>query len=834
MAIIILLVLIILAIADVNSNNEISSNSYSGCPENEKQALLVFKEGLIDDANRLASWDPHHHPDCCIWFGVVCGNRTGHILSLNLSFPPLDDIVDVDSYLMSMLKGKINPCLSNLKHLRYLDLSNNAFEGLLPYQLGNLSNLESLNLRGEDKFNEAGLLYVENLQWLSGLSLLKHLDLSLVDLSRASNWLQLVNTRLPSLEELHLSNCFLQLGRPLLNVNLSTLAVLDLSYNFFTNQMNLGWVSKLNSLVVLNLAGSDFHGPIPDFLQNMTSLRHLDLSYNNFKSSISCAIFNISTLNELYLSWNDLEGKLPRAVGKLCNLRSIFLSSILSNCSSHRFESLAFASCQLSGQLTDQLEHFKNLKELSLNDNSIFGPIPTSLGKLANLEKVEIYNNLLEGVVSEKHFANHTKLRFFEGSDNSLVLRANPYWVPPFQLRLLGLRSLHIGPSFPLWLRSQKHLEYLDISNSTISDTIPSCNQMYGQFSYLPQTSNDSCILDLSFNNFSGPLPQISMGSNPSMIDLSNNYFLGPLFHFLCFQLNAIIGTRKLQSLHLHNNKLHGEIPLSLKNCRELVAINLGKNELDGDLPGWLGQDLTNLIILILRSNKFGGSIRDHLCALTSLHIFDLADNNFFGSIPRCISNFTAMVRGNGSWGNAILYAAIAGPLSESASVVMKGQLLEYDSTLNLVKVLDFSRNKFSGKIPHEVTSLQGLQSLNLFQNHLSGKIPENISGIIPTSSQLESFNESCYAGNHLCGSPLKDCKGSGNEHGVRTGGRGIGEGQEVNWFYVSMPLGFVSGFWCVLGPLVISRQWRIMYFRFLEQMWWKVCDFVAKIKFFF
>ncbi|KAK8332734.1 hypothetical protein V6Z11_A10G159700 [Gossypium hirsutum] len=482
---------------------------YCGCPENEKQALLVFKEGLIDDANRLASWDPHHHPDCCIWFGVVCGNMTGHILSLNLSFPPLDDIVDIDSYLMSMLKGKINPCLSNLKHLRYLDLSNNAFEGLLPYQLGNLSNLESLNLRGEDKFNEAGLLYVENLQWLSGLSLLKHLDLSLVDLSRASNWLQLVNTRLPSLEELHLSNCFLQLGRPLLNVNLSTLAVLDLSYNFFTNQMNLGWVSKLNSLVVLNLAGSDFHGPIPDFLQNMTSLRHLDLSSNELQGDISSAIFNISTLNELYLSWNDLEGKLPRAVGKLCNLRSIFLSSvrlnqdishifeILSNCSSHRFESLAFASCQLSGQLTDQLEHFKNLKELSLNDNSIFGPIPTSLGKLANLEKVEIYNNLLEGVVSEKHFANHTKLRFFEGSDNSLVLRANPYWVPPFQLCLLGLRSLHIGPSFPLWLRSQKHLEYLDISNSTISDTIPSwLNAIIG-----------TRVLSLANNLLSGEIP---------------------------------------------------------------------------------------------------------------------------------------------------------------------------------------------------------------------------------------------------------------------------------------------------------------------------------------
>lgn len=223
----------------------------------------------------------------------------------------------------------------------------------------------------------------------------------------------------------------------------------------------------MTSLRHLDLSYNNFKSSIPEWLYRFSSLQVLSLSANELQGDISSAIFNISTLNELYLSWNDLEGKLPRAVGNLCNLRSIVLSSvrlnqdishifeILSNCSSHRFESLAFASCQLSGQLTDQLEHFKNLKELSLNDNSIFGPIPTSLGKLANLEKVEIYNNLLEGVVSGKHFANHTKLRYFEGWDNSLVLRANPYRVPPFQLRLLGLRSWHIGPSFPLWLRSE-------------------------------------------------------------------------------------------------------------------------------------------------------------------------------------------------------------------------------------------------------------------------------------------------------------------------------------------------------------------------------------------
>ncbi|TYG99027.1 hypothetical protein ES288_A10G164200v1 [Gossypium darwinii] len=529
MAIIIILLLIILAKAGVNLSNEMSSNT--ACPENEKLALLNFKKGLIDAANRLASWDPHHHPDCCRWTGVVCDKRTAHVLSLNLSLPPWDEHTDFKSYRMSKLEGKINPCLSKLKHLRYLDLSNNAFEGLLPYQLGNLSNLESLKL-GAYPFS-FGLLYVENLQWLSGLSLLKHLDLSWVNLSRASNWLQLINSILPSLDELHLSACQLLPGPSLLNVNLSSLAILDLSFNHFTNHMDVGWVSNLKSLVFLDLVGNDFHGPIPDFLRNMTSLTHLDLSSNYLNSSIpdwlysfsslqvlrlpsnqlhgdiSSAIGNLTSLNEVDLSRNKLQGKLPRAMGKLYKLRSINLSGmrlnqdisrileILSGCSSPRLESLDLASCQLSGQLSDQVGHFKNLttldlsnnsisgpipiplwqlknlKELCLNDNSISGPISISLGQLANLERVYIFNNLLEGVVSEKHFANHTKLKYFYGSGNSLVLRANPNWVPPFQILDLDLGSWQIGPSFPLWLRSQKHLEYLDISNSRISDVIP-------------------------------------------------------------------------------------------------------------------------------------------------------------------------------------------------------------------------------------------------------------------------------------------------------------------------------------------------------------------------
>ena len=107
-----------------------------------------------------------------------------------------------------MFGGKLNPSLLDLKHLNYFDLSFNNFSaspileflssiksltslnlsnvgfvGVIPHQLGNLSNLLYLNL----KSSIFPGLYVNNLQWLLGLPLLQHLNMSGVDLSKTSN-----------------------------------------------------------------------------------------------------------------------------------------------------------------------------------------------------------------------------------------------------------------------------------------------------------------------------------------------------------------------------------------------------------------------------------------------------------------------------------------------------------------------------------------------------------------------------------------------------------------------------------------------------------------------
>ncbi|KAK4339215.1 hypothetical protein RND71_040677 [Anisodus tanguticus] len=301
------------------------------------------------------------------------------------------------------------------------------------------------------------------------------------------------------------------------------------------------------------------------------------------------------------------------------------------------------------------------------------------------------------------------------------------------------------------------------------------------------------------------------------------------------------------------------------------------------------------LIVLILRSNKFDGELPQELCHLKDLQILDLANNAFVGIIPRCIGNFSAMVKGknevddlNYSYyigaliesakvtnkGNTYQYDTILamvkmddlnylyyiGGLRESATVTTKGNTYQYDTILPLFTSMDLSSNNLSGDIPISLTRLVGLRSFNFSKNNLTGRIPNgigdmkvlesvdlsenqlygqipqsfsslctlsflnlsdnNLSGMIPLSTQLQSFDQTSFQGNKLCGLPLLVNCNSGVKVPNGEYEEDESDKDEVDWFYISMAMGFALSFWSVCGSLLFKRSWRHAYFRFLDRSW--------------
>ena len=162
------------------------------CIDTDKHALLNLKLGFIDEGGVLSSWK--REVDCCKWKGISCNDLTGHVTQLNLQAPS-------DS---TRLKGTISSSLCELKHLTLLDLSFNDFQGqmipkcigsldnltelklrraklsgIIPSELQNLSNLQTLDFGGN--YN----LILNSLEWVSHLSSLRYLNLAQTVLIKA-------------------------------------------------------------------------------------------------------------------------------------------------------------------------------------------------------------------------------------------------------------------------------------------------------------------------------------------------------------------------------------------------------------------------------------------------------------------------------------------------------------------------------------------------------------------------------------------------------------------------------------------------------------------------
>ncbi|KAL6350459.1 hypothetical protein AAG906_019106 [Vitis piasezkii] len=346
-----------------------------------------------------------------------------------------------------------------------------------------------------------------------------------------------------------------------------------------------------------------------------------------------------------------------------------------------------------------------------------------------------------------------------------------------------------------------------------------SCDNTTGRVTQLLLPGFISTDVSILQTQMKGSLsPKITLLTSLQVIDLSELSFItGNIPTSIGFHLP------NLRKLYLLRNKLSGPIPESIGKLSKLEEIILSENRFSGSLPLSLG-NLKNLNRLLLDSNQFSGAIPDSLVNLTILVVLDLhhnylnghmpakigelqvleqldlSENLLSGKIPVSLTNITTVQDidlSNNSLRRDPIPPALAkcpssafyfgisgllqrlylennklnGPIPSSLGNLsdLRSLIPIAFSRLSQLINLNLSNNLIRG-LPHEMSSLQNLQTLTLSFNPLNfSSIPKwmaelpsisqiymagcGLQGEIPEFLQRKPIQELDLSANHLTGS---------------------------------------------------------------------------------
>ncbi|XP_010925350.1 uncharacterized protein [Elaeis guineensis] len=416
------------------------------------------------------------------------------------------------------ISGSIPPELGLCSELTNLYLHMNKITGSIPPELGKLQKLTSLLLWGNAI---AGPIPAE----LSNCSSLVVLDLSA---NKLSGEIPGELGRLAVLEQLHLSDNMLTGPIPVKLSNCSSLTTLQLDKNALSGP--IPWqIGDLKALQCLFLWGNSISGAIPPSFGNCTELYALDLSKNRLTGTIPDEIFSLKKLSKLLLLGNSLTGELPKSVA---------------NCQS--LVRLRLGENQLSGEIPKEIGKLQNLVFLDLYTNQFHGKLPAELANITVLELLDVHNNHITGEIPPQ-LGELMNLEQLDLSHNSFTGEIPSSFGNFSYLNKLMLNNNMLTGSLPKSIRNLQKLTLLNLSANSLSGPIPP------EIGSLTSLTID---LDLSSNRFVGEIPQeMSSLTQLQSLDLSSNMLHGGI---------AVLGMlASLTYLNISYNNFSGPIPVT-------------------------------------------------------------------------------------------------------------------------------------------------------------------------------------------------------------------------------------------------------------------------------
>lgn len=370
-------------------------------------------------------------------------------------------------------------CDATNKFVTSINLDSQSLTGTLPSELNQLSQLKTLSLQKNS---------------LSGA------------LPTFSN--------MTSLEKIYLDfNSFNSVPKDFL------LGCINLQYLSISENNNLGpweipsYLSESTNLQSFYASNARIVGVIPDFFQSFPYLQNLRLSYNNLTGTLPQS-FGGSELQNLWLN-NQLQG-LSGPIDVLSSMTQLFQVWLHAN---------AF-----TGPIPD-MSKCVNLFDLQLRDNQLTGVVPPSLVSLPNLKNISLHNNKLQGPLPQ--FGSDVKVTL---TPTNAFCKDTPGPCDPQVSALLDVAGA-IGYPMSLaqsWQGNDACQDWSFITCDPQGKNVTMVNLAKRKFSgtISPSFANLTSLrnLYLNDNNLTGTIPE-SLTTLPQLqnIDVSNNNLSGPI-----------------------------------------------------------------------------------------------------------------------------------------------------------------------------------------------------------------------------------------------------------------------------------------------------------------